>query len=149
MIRAGIRAVEVYLPEQVLTNENLGLEYPGWSASKIKDKTGIDCRHIAGATECVSDMATAAGLKLLRSGIVSAEEIDFVLLCTQSPDYFLPTTACLVQNRLGLRTDCGALDFNLGCSGYVYGLGLAKGLIETAQARNVLLITAETYSRYI
>jgi len=73
----------------------------------------------------------------------------YILLCTQSPDYFLPTTACLLQDRLKLRTSCGALDFNLGCSGFVYGLGLAKGLIETGQARNVLLITAETYSKFL
>jgi 3-oxoacyl-[acyl-carrier-protein] synthase-3 len=71
------------------------------------------------------------------------------LLCTQSPDYFLPTTACVMQQRLGIPTNAGALDFNLGCSGFVYGLGLAKGLIETGQARRLLLITAETYSKFV
>jgi 3-oxoacyl-[acyl-carrier-protein] synthase-3 len=80
---------------------------------------------------------------------VQPADIDFILLCTQSPDYFLPTTACLLQERLGIPRTAGALDFNLGCSGYVYGLGLAAGLIETGQARNVLLITAETYSKFI
>ena len=72
-----------------------------------------------------------------------------MLLCTQSPDYFLPTSACLVQERLGPPGSVGALDFNLGCSGYVYGLGLAKGLVETGQARKVLLLTAETYSKFL
>jgi 3-oxoacyl-[acyl-carrier-protein] synthase III len=149
MARAEIHCIEVYLPQNVLTNEELALEYAGWTAAKIEEKTGIHSRHIAGESECSSDMATAAGLKLFESGCIAPEEIDYVLLCTQSPDYFLPTTACLVQNRLGLRTDCGALDFNLGCSGFVYGLGLAKGLIETEQAKNVLLLTAETYSKFI
>ena len=75
--------------------------------------------------------------------------VDFLLLCTQPPDYPLPTTSCLIQDRLGLRTGCGALDFNLGCSGYVYGLALADGLIQSGVAKNILLLTAETYSKYI
>ena len=77
------------------------------------------------------------------------ESIDYLLLCTQSPDYFLPTTACLIQDRLGIPNTAGALDFNLGCSGYIYGLGLAEGLISTGQASNVLLLTAETYSKFL
>jgi 3-oxoacyl-[acyl-carrier-protein] synthase-3 len=149
MIKAAICGIASYLPEQILTNEQLASEYSGWSALKIQEKTGIQERHIASKTECVSDLATAAGQKLFKDGICATEDIDYVLLCTQSPDYFLPTTACLVQERLGLRTSCGAMDFNLGCSGYVYGLGLAKGLIETEQATNVLLITAEMYSKHI
>jgi len=148
-MKAAISGISCYFPERVLTNEELATEYPGWSAEKIEQKTGIRERHIANKDECASDMATAAASDLFKSGICPPAEIDYVLLCTQSPDYFLPTTACLVQERLGLRTSCGAMDFNLGCSGYVYGLGLAKGLIETEQARNVLLITAETYSKHI
>lgn len=80
---------------------------------------------------------------------IRREDIDFVLFCTQSPDYFLPTSACLIQDRLGLRTNIGAIDFNLGCSGYVYGLAIAKGLITGRIAKNVLLLTAETYSKYL
>ena len=72
-----------------------------------------------------------------------------MLFCTQSPDYYLPTSACLIQERLGLSTQIGALDFNLGCSGYVYGLSLAKGLIAGGIAKNVLLITSETYSKHL
>jgi len=75
--------------------------------------------------------------------------IDFVLFCTQSPDYLLPTSACLLQSRLGLKTSIGALDFNLGCSGYVYGLALAKGLINSGVCKNILLVTGETYSKFI
>jgi 3-oxoacyl-[acyl-carrier-protein] synthase-3 len=94
-------------------------------------------------------LAVAAARKLFESGACSPEDIDYLLLCTQSPDYFLPTTACLLQDRLGIPTGSGALDFNLGCSGYVYGLGLAEGLLKTEQASNVLLITAETYTKFI
>jgi 3-oxoacyl-[acyl-carrier-protein] synthase-3 len=94
-------------------------------------------------------LGVAAARKLFLSGACCAEDIDYLLFCTQSPDYFLPTTACIMQDRLGIPRSAGALDFNLGCSGYIYGLGLAKGLIETGQAKNVLLITAETYSKFI
>jgi len=88
--------------------------------------------------ELVSDLAVAAGEKLFADHNVSSSEIDFLLLCTECPDYFLPATACIVQNRLGLRKSIGALDYNLGCSGYIYGLALAKGLICGQVARRVL-----------
>jgi 3-oxoacyl-[acyl-carrier-protein] synthase-3 len=148
-VAAAIRAIEYYLPERTLTNADLSARFPEWRVDKIRAKTGIDHRRIAGPDEFSSDLAVHAALKLFAAGACSPSEIDFVLLCTQSPDYFLPTTACLVQERLELPTSAGALDFNLGCSGFVYGLGLAKGLIETGQARNVLLITAETYSKFL
>lgn len=148
-MKAFVKAIEYYLPETVLDNQQLAVEFLDWSAEKIKAKTGIDQRHIVNENECASDLAVAAARKLLVSGVIVAEDVDYLILCTQSPDYFLPTTACLIQNQLGLPKSCGALDINLGCSGFVYGLGLAKGLIETGQARNVLLITAETYSKHI
>ncbi len=106
-------------------------------------------RHLAAPDQCASDLAVAAAQKLFDRGVCAPNEIDFILLCTQSPDYFLPTTACILQDRLGLPTTAGALDFNLGCSGFIYGLSLAKGLIETEQATRVLLLTAETYSKFI
>jgi 3-oxoacyl-[acyl-carrier-protein] synthase-3 len=94
-------------------------------------------------------LGVAAAEKLFRRYAIDRNSIDFLLFCTQSPDYPLPTTACLIQERLGLPTSVGALDFNLGCSGFVYGLSLADGLIQSGVARRILLITAETYSKYI
>lgn len=148
-MKAAIRAIEYHLPEGVLGTEDLAREFPEWSVAKIENKTGISERHIAADGECSSDLGIAAAKKLFASGAVRAEDIDYLLFCTQSPDYFLPTTACLIQTALGIPTHAGALDFNLGCSGFVYGLSLAKGLIETGQAGHVLLITAETYSKFI
>jgi 3-oxoacyl-[acyl-carrier-protein] synthase-3 len=147
--KAAIKGIFSYFPASKLTNEQLAQEYGDWEANKIFDKTGISVRNIVGPEECASDLGVAAAKKLFESGICHPEDIDFLLFCTQSPDYFLPTTACLIQNRLGLRTDCGALDFNQGCSGFVYGLSLARSLVETGMATNVLLITAETYSKFI
>jgi 3-oxoacyl-[acyl-carrier-protein] synthase-3 len=148
-MKASISAIEYSLPEKLLKNEELAAKFSDWTAEKIADKTGIIERHIAGEDECASDIAVRAAQKLFDNHSCRREEIDFLLFCTQTPDYFLPSTACVFQNRLGLPTACGALDFNLGCSGFVYGLGLAKGLIETAQAKKVMLVTAETYSKFI
>jgi 3-oxoacyl-[acyl-carrier-protein] synthase-3 len=146
---AGISAIEYYLPEATLTNDSLSREHPEWSVAKIEAKTGIRQRHLAAAGETSLDLGVRAAEKLFASGAVAPAEIDFVLLCTQTPDYLLPTSACILQDRLGVPQAAGALDFNLGCSGFVYGLGLAKGLIESRQARNVLLVTAETYSKLL
>jgi len=146
---AAIKAIEYYLPGSVLTNEQLERDLSDWSAEKILEKTGISKRYIVNNKETASDLACQAAQKLFASDICVPNDIDFLLFCTQSPDHILPTTACVLQDRLGLPTSCGALDYNLGCSGYIYGLLLAKGLIESGQANNVLLITAETYSKYI
>lgn len=146
---AAIRAIEYYLPEDVLDNERLAVDFPEWTPDKIEEKIGVAERHIAAPNQCSSDLGVLAARQLFDSGACRPGEIDFLLFCTQSPDYFLPTTACLMQDRLGLPKSAGALDFNLGCSGFIYGLGLAKGLIETGQARNVLLITGETYSKFL
>ena len=146
---AFIRAITYYLPEHVVSNEDLVGEFPEWSVEKIAKKVGICQRHVVSENQCASDMAEQSAKKLFAEFGIDKGCVDFVLLCTQSPDYFLPTTACLLQERLGLRHQCGALDFNLGCSGFVYGLALAKGLIESRVAQNVLLITAETYSKHL
>ena len=146
---AGILSIEYALPEKVLTNEELAVLYKNWSAEKIYNKTGIRLRHITSEIETAADLGVAATEKLIAKNVVPKEEIDFVLCVTQSPDYKLPTTACTIQDRLGLSKTAGAFDINLGCSGYIYGLAVAKSLVETGIANNVLLITAESYSKHI
>ena len=142
-----ISEIETYFPEKILTNEDLQKEFPEWSPEKIFNKVGVKQRYTASAEETVLELAVKASEKLLKK--IDKNEIDFILFCTQSPDYHLPTTACILQDRLGLRKDIGALDFNLGCSGFVYGLSIAKGLIATGAAQNILLVTAETYTKYL
>jgi 3-oxoacyl-[acyl-carrier-protein] synthase-3 len=150
MQKAAIRHISIHLPENVLTNEQLAREFgETWTPEKILEKTGISTRHIAGADECASDLGVKAGKKLFRETGMTPADFDFLLFCTQSPDYFLPATCSLVHERLGLRENCGAIDFNQGCSGYIYGLSIAKGLVESGVAKEVLLITAETYSKHI
>jgi 3-oxoacyl-[acyl-carrier-protein] synthase-3 len=147
-MKAYIYAISYYLPEKVLTNTEFVNEFPEWSVEKIADKIGIGKRHISGK-ETISDMAVQAAEKLFEEHKINRDKIDFILLCTQSPDYFLPASACIIQNALGLKTSIGALDFNQGCSGYIYGLSLAKGLITADIAENILLLTSEAYSKHL
>ncbi len=149
MKRAALQGISYYLPDKIVSNKHLAQEFPKWDISKVEKKVGISERRVAGPEQCASDLAVLAAEKLFAQGLCSPDEIDFVLLCTQSSDYRLPTTACLLQHRLGIPTSVGALDINLGCSGYIYGLSLAKGLIESGQASNLLFLTAETYSKFL
>lgn len=142
-----ISAIESFFPERVITNEDLQKDFPEWSPDKIFNKVGVRQRHVASESETVLELAVKASEKLLQN--FDKNQIDFILFCTQSPDYHLPTTACILQDRLGLRNNIGALDFNLGCSGFVYGLSIAKGLIATGVAENILLVTSETYTKYL
>jgi len=146
---AYIAATEFFLPKAQLTNQDLAAEFSEWGVDKIFQKTGIATRHIAAKNECASDLAILAAQRLFESSGVSPSAIDYIVYCTQSPDYFLPATACVIQDRLGISVDCGAIDINQGCSGFVYSIGLAKALIESRQAENVLVLTAETYSKFI
>lgn len=146
---AYIKALSYYLPERVVTNEDLVREFPEWDVEKVYDKVGVKERHLAGDNETAGDMAEKAARKLFEEYNVSPSDIDFLLLCTQSPDYRLPSTACILQDRLGIPTSAGAFDYDLGCSGCIYGMAVAKGLIDTGLASNVLLLTAETYTKYL
>ena len=146
---AYIKAISYYLPKKVVTNEELLKEFPEWSVDKVAKKVGVYSRHIAAEDETAGDMAEKAARKLFQEYSVNPKEIDFILLCTQSPDHFLPSTACILQDRLGLSTSAGAFDYDLGCSGCIYGMAMAKGLIAAGIAHNVLLLTAETYNKYL
>jgi 3-oxoacyl-[acyl-carrier-protein] synthase III len=147
--RAALKAIKSFLPENKLTNEQLAEQFGDWHASQILSKTGVAVRGVAAQDECASDLGVKAAQRLFESGACTPDEIDFLIFCTQSPDYFTPTTACVMQNALGLPTSCGAVDINQGCSGYIYGLALAKSLVEAGTARNVLLVTADTYMKFI
>lgn len=137
MAFAAIRAVAGYLPPDIEKND---------MSTRAAQALGIEERHVASREQAASDLAVLAAEKLFAKYHEAQEGIDFVLLCTQQPDYPLPSTACLVTERLGLPKSTGALDYNLGCSGYVYGLALAKGLVEAGLSRKLLLLTSSLYN---
>jgi len=148
-MKAYIKAISYYLPEKIVTNEDLVEQFPEWSVGKIISKIGISERHIAAKDETAGDMAIKAVEKLIEEYSIDKKSIDYVILVTQSPDYYLPTTACIIQDKIGFSTSIGAIDVNLGCSGFIYGLSLAKGLVLGEMAKNVLLLTSESYSKHI
>ncbi|MCF8295982.1 MAG: ketoacyl-ACP synthase III [Saprospiraceae bacterium] len=147
MIGSKIEKTCYYLPEKILSNYDIEKLFPEWEASKVEIKVGIKNRHIAAENESALDMGIKVSMELIND--TDKKEIDYVIFCTQSPEYYLPSGACLIQHKLGLRNDIGALDINLGCSGYVYGLSLADSVIKAGHASKVLLITSETYTKHI
>ncbi|MFA7450098.1 MAG: ketoacyl-ACP synthase III [Bacteroidales bacterium] len=146
---AYLKAISYYLPEKIITNEDLAKEFPEWTADKITVKIGVTERHVVTDKETAVDLAVNAAEKLFFEHKIDRKSIDFILFCTQSPDYFLPASACIIQDKLNIPTSCGALDFNQGCSGFVFGLSVAKGLVVAGIASNVLLLTSETYTKHI
>ncbi|MGI6074919.1 MAG: 3-oxoacyl-ACP synthase III family protein [Pyramidobacter sp.] len=146
----ALRGVSYVLPERVETNEDLVKDFKTWTVEKIYKKTGIRQRPIADPNEPVSASMIRAGRKFFaQHPDVALESIDMLLLCSEARDYVLPSTACVVHHALGLRTTSGALGFDLGCSGYVYGLALCKGFIAAGIARRVLLLTGDKLTWYI
>ena len=144
-----ISHLEYHLPDKVVTNEYLSKVNPEWDFSLIEAKTGIRSRHIAGENEKASDLAVLAAEKIFQKSSAERESIDTVIFCTQSPDFPLPTTACIIQDRLKLQKSVAAFDFNLGCSGFIYGLAISSAMITSGISERVLLLCAETYSKYI
>jgi len=144
-----VKDIAYYLPENTETNSDLLKDNPDWDILKIETKTGIKKRRVVAPDECASDLAVKATEKLLANSGFSRSKIDMLIFCTQSPDYFLPTTACLIQDRLKLRKTTGSFDINLGCSAYIYGLAVASSMIKSGLCENALLLCADTYTKFI
>ena len=139
--------VSSYLPELVLSNYDLAKEFNRWEPEKIESKIGIRERHIAAKNETAGDLALKAAQIVLEN--YEKDKIDMLIFCTQSPDHFLPATSCIIQKKLSLKTKVAAFDINQGCSGYIYGLSIAKAFINSGIAENILLLVAEIYSKHI
>ena len=148
-MRVEIKDIAYYLPERVVDNEELHEQNPGWDMNLVEQRSGVLRRCIAGEDETSLDLALKACAKLLSRNTGLREQIDGVIFCTESPDHILPPNSYILHRMLELSKDTLAFDFNLACSGYVYGLILAQGLIISGAVKNVLLVTAETYSKYI
>ena len=146
---ANILPVAYFLPEKNISNDLLESLFPEWPSEKIKAKTGMCSRRVVSSGESSLTMAVEAAKKLFQDFAVQPGDIDYVVFCTQSPEYALPPNSTLLQSNLGLKQSVGCVDISHGCSGYIYCLSVAKGLIASEQAENILVITSETYSRYL
>ncbi|MDR3255877.1 MAG: ketoacyl-ACP synthase III [Synergistaceae bacterium] len=139
----GIVDIAYYLPERLVTNEELSLGYPGWNYKRFASVVGVSTRYIEDDAVPTSEMSARAANNLFGQGRTSKDGIDFIVQIVQTGDYIIPPTACILQEKLGLPTSCGAFDVNLGCSGYVYGLAMAKAFVASGIAQKVLIVTAE------
>ena len=144
-----IKQIEYYLPEKVISNADLAMENPTWDVEKVAEKSGVNSRHITENDQTALDLAIKAVEKLFASGEISKENIDAIIFCTQSPDYIMPSNSFLIHKHFQFGQHVWTFDYNLACSGFIYGLAVARGFIETGLANNILLINAETYSKYI
>tara|TARA_B100002052_G_C15885389_1_gene601268 strand:- start:1402 stop:2406 length:1005 start_codon:yes stop_codon:yes gene_type:complete len=147
-VGAEIKNIEFITPSIRLTNDDLKKEFEDYNFKRFESRVGISQRYIVGKNESTLSLAEKAIKKLLSTSTLKRKDVHYVILCTQSPEYKLPTTACMLQDRLGLNKDVGAFDFNLGCSGYVYGLFLAKKIV-CKEKKNLILVTSETYSKFL
>jgi 3-oxoacyl-[acyl-carrier-protein] synthase-3 len=146
-IYSRIMATGSALPERVLTNADLE-KFVDTSDEWIHSRTGIRQRHIVAEGETTGDLATLAAQRALDAAGVKAAELDLIILGTTTPDIIFPSTACLVQHRLGAN-GCAAFDVNAACSGFVYALGVADKFIRSGQSKKVLVIGAETLTRMV
>ncbi len=147
---AAIKAISYYLPEKVLTNEELSKIFPEYSPDEIFKRTGIRERHIAAVDEIPSDSAVIAAEKFFAEHkFCKKEDIDFLIFTTEMVDRRGPATACVLQHKIGLSQHAGAIDIPMGCSGYIYGLLVAQGLIHSKVAKNILFLTGDAATKVI
>lgn len=149
MTGASIAAIEYALPARRIGNAELDDLHPQWQMPQVAIQSGVQSRGWAEPGETALDLAECACRKLFARPGVDPAQVSAVLFCTQSPDYIMPPNACLLQNRLGLPRAIAALDYTLACSGFIYGLYLSKALVVSGAAEQVLLVTSETYSKWI
>ena len=142
-----IKSIEYYLPDTFVTNEDLQKENPDWNLEKVAEKSGVNQRHIAGKNETAYDLSVKACDKLFQSN--DKNDIDGIIYCTQSPDYIMPPNSFLLHNYLNLENRVFAFDFNHACTGYIYSLAMADAFVKAGMAKQILLVTADTYSKYI
>lgn len=138
--KAYIKYITKYVPNNYIYNN---------PESRITNKIGIYKLPVALENECTSDLAVEAAKIMFEKYDVKPEDVDALIFCTETPDYIMPNSACVIHGRLGLKQSCMAFDYNHGCSGYIYGLSLAKSLIESGQVNNVLLLTGDTLSKIV
>jgi 3-oxoacyl-[acyl-carrier-protein] synthase-3 len=146
---AGISALSYALPDGILSHKELQDRFGIKEMDRLISNTGILSRRVCLKNECASDLAYRAAKKLFEDNDIDIKTIDFIIFSSQMPDYLLPTTACILQNRLGLSKSVGAIDINLGCSQYLYSHANAFAMVQSGLAKKVLVMTADTPSRII
>jgi 3-oxoacyl-[acyl-carrier-protein] synthase-3 len=147
MIYSRIVGTGSYLPPRVMENEEFARRLDTTDAW-IRERTGIERRHIADEKQASSDLAVEASRHALRAAQLDAKDIDLIVVATSTPDYIFPSTACLLQAKLGIK-GCAAFDVQAVCTGFIYGLATADGFIKNGTAKRALVVGAEVFSRIL
>jgi len=147
MIYSRIVGTGSYLPERVMTNAEFAARLET-SDEWIRERTGIQRRHIAEKSQASSDLALKASQRALQAAGISADQLDLIVVATSTPDYVFPSTACLLQSKLGVKGSA-AFDVQAVCSGFVYGLATADSFIRSGQYKKALVVGAEVFSRIL
>ncbi|MCM8815969.1 MAG: ketoacyl-ACP synthase III [Candidatus Omnitrophica bacterium] len=142
---AGIIGIGSYVPEKVLTNADLE-KIVDTSDDWIVSRTGIKERRICPEDKAASDLGTSAAIRAIEDAGISADEIEMIICATITPDMVFPSTACIIQDKLGI-VDIPCFDLSAACSGFIYGLEIARNLVETGRYKNILVVAAECMSR--
>jgi len=148
MIYSRIAGTGSYLPERVMTNAEFAARGLDTNDAWIRERTGIERRHIAEKSQASSDLALHASQRALQAAGVRADELDLIVVATSTPDYVFPSTACLLQSKLGVKGSA-AFDVQAVCSGFVYGLATADSFVKTRMAKKALVVGAEVFSRIL
>jgi 3-oxoacyl-[acyl-carrier-protein] synthase-3 len=144
-----IRRIEYQLPEHEVTNEAFLEKHPEWDMNAVAERAGVEVRYFSESDETALDLAEKACLKLFENDPESLANVGALIFCTQTPDHPLPSNACLLHGRLAMKEEVFAFDVAMGCSGFVNGLALAHGFIQSCQADSVLLVTGDTLSKRV
>ena len=144
---AFIKAISYYLPDRIITNEELCQDLDDPRIDSLAKQAGVRVRHIASPQQTASDLAVQAAGKLFEQYRINPADVGFVLYCTQCSDYQIPSSSCIIQDQLGIPVSAGAVTIDSGCSGFVYGLAIANSLIEAGVSDSVLFLTADTASK--
>ena len=139
-----IKGIACAVPDNIKKSEEYNAIFGEDSVQKFVNMTGVSQRHVALDEQCASDLCYAAASKLMKKLSWEPASIDGLILITQTPDYAVPATSCVLQHRLGLSEDCITFDVNLGCSAYVYGIWLAASMISSQDIKRVLLLVGDT-----
>ncbi len=145
----GITHLATCLPDGVVTNDDLVREFPDWDMNRMAERTGVVSRHIAAPDETSADLGRRASERVIIAAGLTAEDLDAIVVCSQTPDYVMPGNSALLHGALGMRDDTMAFDLTLACSGFVYGLAVIRGLIVAGTIRRALFVTGDTYSKLI
>ena len=148
-LNVGIDAISYCLGSELLTNADLKRENPRWDMESIIQRTGVMSRPIAAPFETALDMAENAAQALIEKMGLSINKIDALIFCTQTPDHVLPPNSVLLHGRLSMSQSVMAFDISHACSGFIYGLGIGRSLVQSGTAKRVLLINADTYTRLL